>query len=45
MQEIAEFQKVSFTQFLKDAKETGFVDSETSPELIKLVWEKIKMGK
>ena len=43
MQEIAEFQKVSFTQFLKDAKKTGFVDSETNPELIKLVWEKIKM--
>ena len=43
MQEVAEFQKVSFTQFLKDSQKTGFIDSETSPELIKLIWEKIKL--
>ena len=43
MQGVAEFHKVSFTQFLKDAQKTGFADSETNPELIKIIWEKIQL--
>ena len=43
MQSVAEFHKVSFDQFLQDAKKTGFVDSETNPELIKVIWERIKL--
>lgn len=43
MQGIAEFHKVSFNQFLQDAKKTGFVDDEASPELIKVIWNAIKI--
>ena len=43
MQGVAEFHKVSFDQFFQDAKNTGFVDDETSPEIIKLIWEAIKL--
>ena len=43
MNEVAEFQKVSFRQFLKDAMSTGFTDGETNPEIIKVIWEQIKL--
>ena len=43
MQGIAEFYKVSFDQFLCDSQATGFVDPETNPEIIKIIWEKIKL--
>ena len=43
MQGIAEFHKVSFDQFLQDAQKTGFVDDETNSELIKIMWDRIKL--
>lgn len=43
MQGIAEFQKVSFSQFLKDSIETGFADKTISPDLIKILWDRIKI--
>lgn len=43
MQGIAEFHKVSFNQFLCDSKKTGFIDDETNPEIVKAIWEKIKL--
>lgn len=43
MQGIAEFHKVSFKQFLEDSKKTGFINDETSPENVQLIWEKIKL--
>lgn len=43
MQGIAEFYKVSFNQFYQDSKKNGFIDDETSPEIVKLIWEKIKL--
>ena len=43
MNGVAEFQKVSFSQFLQDSKKTGFIDEETSPEIVKVIWENIKL--
>lgn len=43
MQGIAEFHKVSFAQFLQDSKKTGFITDETDPELVKVIWESIKL--
>lgn len=43
MQGIAEFHKVSFSQFLQDSKKTGFINDETDPEIVKAIWEKIKL--
>lgn len=43
MHGVAEFHKVSFDQFLKDSKATGFTNDEVSPELIKVFYEKIKL--
>ena len=43
MQGIAQFHKVSFNQFLEDSKKTGFANEDTNPEIVKLIWEKIKM--
>ena len=43
MQGIAEFHKVSYSQFLQDSKKTGFITDETDPEIIKIVWDGIKL--
>lgn len=43
MQGIAEFHKVSFDQFLQDTKKVGFTDDTTDPEIIKIIWDKIKL--
>ena len=43
MQEVAIFHKVSFDQFLQDTKNVGFTDDQTDPEIIKIIWEKIKI--
>ncbi len=43
MQGIGEFHKVSFNQFLQDAKKTGFIDDQTDPEIVKVIWEGIKL--
>ena len=43
MQGIAEFHKVSFDQFFKDAKENGFLDDHTDHEVARLIWEGIKL--
>ena len=43
MEGVAEFYKVSFDQFLQDCKTCGFTDDETDPEIIKIIWEKIKL--
>ena len=43
MDAIAEFSKVSFDQFLQDTKKAGFVYDETNPEVIREIWEKIKL--
>lgn len=45
MQGIAEFQKVSFNQFLQDSEKTGFIDNDTNSEIIKIIWERIKLPK
>ena len=43
MQGIAEFHKVSFSQFLQDSKKTGFIDDSTDPELVKIIWDRIRL--
>lgn len=43
MQGVAEFHKVSFSQFLQDSKKTGFITDETDPEAVKVIWEMIKL--
>lgn len=43
MQEVARFYKVSFDQFLQDSKKNNFTDNETSPEIVKMIWDKIKL--
>lgn len=43
MQGVAEFHKVSFDRFLQDSKETGFADSQTNDEIVKLIWQNIKL--
>lgn len=43
MQYISEFRKVSFDQFLQDSKKAGFADDETSPEVVRMIWENLKM--
>jgi len=43
MQGVAEFHKVSFNQFLQDSKKTGFVDDTTDSEIVKAIWESIKL--
>lgn len=43
MQGVAEFHKVSFGQFLQDAKKTGFIDDKTDSEIVKAIWENIKL--
>lgn len=43
MQGIAEFDKVSFNQFLQDSEKYGFVDSGTNSEIIKIIWDGIKL--
>ena len=43
MQGIAEFHKVSFSQFMQDSKKTGFIDDDTDPESVKVAWERIKL--
>lgn len=43
MQGVAEFHIVSFAQFLQDAKKTGFITDETDPEIVKAIWERIKL--
>ena len=43
VQGIAEFTRVPFNWFLQDSQKTGFIDGETNPEVIKLVWNNIKM--
>lgn len=43
MQGVAEFHKVSFSQFLQDTKKTGFIDDTTDLEIVKAIWEKIKL--
>lgn len=43
MQDVSVFHKVSFDQFLQDSKTAGFVDNETSPEIVKIVWENLKL--
>ena len=43
MDAVARFTKVSFSQFLQDAKTAGFTDDETDPDLIKKIWEQIKL--
>jgi len=45
MQGVAEFHKVSFNQFLQDSKAAGFIDSETDPEIVKIIWDQIKLPK
>ena len=45
MQGIAEFQKVSFNQFLQDSEKTGFIDNESNNEIIKIIYDKIKLPK
>jgi dUTP pyrophosphatase len=40
---VAEFHKVSFNQFLQDSKKAGFVSDETDPEIVKVIWESIKL--
>lgn len=43
MQGVAEFYKVSFNQFLRDSEATGFADSEANHEILKLLWNNIKL--
>ena len=43
MNDVATFCKVSFSQFLHDCITTGFADKDTSIELTKLAYEKIKL--
>lgn len=43
MQGIAEFHKVSFSQFLQDAKKTGFINEDIDPQLVKEMWEQVKL--
>lgn len=43
MNEIAEFYKVSFDQFIQDSKKNGFVDDDTDPEIIKIIYDRIKL--
>ena len=40
---MVEFQKIPFEQFLKQSKEYGFVDELTPDEMVKAVWQAIKM--
>lgn len=43
MNGVAEFHKVSFNQFIQDAKKNGFVYDEIDPEIVKVIWDKIKL--
>ena len=45
MQGVAEFHKVSFNQFLQDSQTAGFVDCETNHEILRIIWEQIKLPK
>lgn len=45
MQPIGEFHKVSFKQFLQDIKKAGFFDDVTPEEVIKIVYDCIKLPK
>ncbi len=43
MQGIAEFHKVPFEQFKHDSQKYGFISSETPDELVKTIWETLKL--
>ena len=43
MQEIAEFHKVSFAQFVQDSRLCGFIDNFTPVDIVKSVWQSIKL--
>lgn len=43
MEGIADFFKVSFEQFHHDSIMTGFADESTPEDIVRLVWEKIKL--
>ena len=43
MQGIGEFHKVSFGQFMQDSKACGFIDDLTPVEIVKSVWQSIKL--
>lgn len=43
MQGVAEFHKVSLNQFIQDSKKTGFITGEEDSEIVKAIWERIKL--
>ena len=43
MEGIAEFYKVSFEQFQRDSIITGFIDENVPEEIVRIVWDKIKL--
>lgn len=43
MQGIAEFHKVSFTQFMEDSIKCGFITEDIDEEIVKTIWDGLKL--